>query len=323
MKRIGATIVVALLIASPFSLVSADTATADGCDGAGLRIQVLGSGGADMVGGRAGSSYLVWMDGKARALVDFGAGAALRFVSSRAHASDLDLVLFTHLHSDHALDLPQLISLAEQDGRTRTLTLYGPTGNRFAPSIVTFVRSLLDETRGVYRQFGDVLSPLAKGGFKLDVQELRAPRPPVGVRREEADPVIELRPLERLQVAGVYVIHGSYPALAWRIRAKDRTIVFSGDMNGEGGQLERLAQNADLLVAHHAVLENAAGTERYAHMPPSVIGHVAAQANVKRLVLSHRTRRTLGQEETSLAAIRSRYAGPVAFADDLECFVVP
>jgi hypothetical protein len=30
--------------------------------------------------------------------------------------------------------------------------------------------------------------------------------------------------------------------------------------------------------------------------------------------------RTLGKEEETLAAIRQRYAGPVQFANDLDCF---
>ena len=51
-------------------------ATARACEPQGVRVQVLGSGGPELVGGRASSSYLVWIDGKARALVDLGGGAA-------------------------------------------------------------------------------------------------------------------------------------------------------------------------------------------------------------------------------------------------------
>jgi ribonuclease BN (tRNA processing enzyme) len=68
------------------------------------------------------------------------------------------------------------------------------------------------------------------------------------------------------------------------------------------------------------VPEAASGVERDLHMPPSVIGGIAQQAKVKQLVLSHRMLRTLGKEEETLAAIRQRYAGPVQFANDLDCF---
>jgi ribonuclease BN (tRNA processing enzyme) len=316
-------VALAVLLAKPDSLL-AEGSFPDSCDSSGLKVQVLGSGGPDLAGGRAASAYLVWIDGRARVLIDAGPGAALRFVASGARASDLDVVLLTHLHADHTLDLSALVSIALQEGRMRALPLYGPTGNRFAPSTVTFIRTLFDGSRGAYRHLGDVLSPLVKEGFKLDAHEVRNRPSPVGVRREDnVAGVIEVRAGERAQAAAAEVIHGGYPALAWRVRFGDRNIVFTGDTNGEGGNLERLAQNADLLVAHHAVTEGAAGIERYSYMPPSVIGRVAAQANVKRVVLSHRTGRTLGHEEAALASIRARYAGPVVFADDLNCFVVP
>jgi ribonuclease BN (tRNA processing enzyme) len=100
------------------------------------------------------------------------------------------------------------------------------------------------------------------------------------------------------------------------------SIAFSGDTDGNNGNLERLARNANLLVAHNAVPEGASGVERSLHMPPSVIGKIASAASVKQLVLSHRMLRTLGHETESLAAIRASYTGPVTFADDLECFEV-
>jgi len=62
--------------------------------------------------------------------------------------------------------------------------------------------------------------------------------------------------------------------------------------------------------------------ERRLHMPPSVIGRIAQEAHVKQLVLSHRMLRTLGKEEQTLSEIRKSFSGPVAFANDLDCFPV-
>jgi len=45
-------------------------------------------------------------------------------------------------------------------------------------------------------------------------------------------------------------------------------------------------------------------------MPPSVIGQIAEEAHVKRLVLSHRMLRTLGKEGQSLAEISKSFSGP-------------
>ena len=128
---------------------------------------------------------------------------------------------------------------------------------------------------------------------------------------------------EHLSAYAARVIHGSVPALAWRVEIGGKSIVFSGDTNGEGADLVRLAKDADLFIAHNAVPEGVTEIERQLHMPPSVIGQIAQEAHVKRLVLSHRMLRTLSHEERSLSEIRKSFSGPVEFANDLDCFPVP
>jgi len=295
-------------------------AMAQTCGTKGVQVQVLGSGGPELADKRASSSYLVWIDGKPRVLVDIGGGAALRFGESGATVSDLDVILFTHLHADHTSDLPALVKASFFEERSRPLPIYGPPGNKFMPSTVTFVRTLFDSTRGAYRYLGDFLSPLAKDTYKLQPHDVEEVHGKLGAARKPGNEIQYVFTNERLQAMAVHVVHGALPALAWRIDAGGKRIVFSGDMNGEGGGLERLAQEADLLIAHNAVPENAAGVERGLHMPPSVIGHLAREAKVKQLVLSHRMRRTLGHETETIEAIKKSYAGPVAFANDLECF---
>jgi ribonuclease BN (tRNA processing enzyme) len=125
-----------------------------------------------------------------------------------------------------------------------------------------------------------------------------------------------------MAVYAVRVIHGAFPALAWRVEMGGKRIVFSGDTNGGGEGLTKLAANAGLFVEHNAVPEGSAGVERRLHMPPSVIGATAGEAHVKQLVLSHRMLRTLGKEKETEAEIRRRYSGPIVFANDLDCFVV-
>ena len=101
-----------------------------------------------------------------------------------------------------------------------------------------------------------------------------------------------------------------------------KSIVFSGDTNGDGNGLTQLASDADLFVAHNAVQEGATGVERRLHMPPSVIGMIAANARVKRLILSHRMLRTLGRENQTQTEIQRYFSGPLVFANDLDCFPV-
>ena len=132
MRRLLITVV--LLMAVPF-------ARAQNCGGTGVALQVLGSGGPELQTKRASSSYLVWIDGKARVLVDAGGGSALRFGESGAQMVDLDVILFTHLHADHSADLPALIKSSWFEDRKRPLPVYGPGGNRLMPSTVAFVRA--------------------------------------------------------------------------------------------------------------------------------------------------------------------------------------
>ncbi len=93
-------------------------------------------------------------------------------------------------------------------------------------------------------------------------------------------------------------------------------VTFSGDMNGDLQTLLKLAQGSRVLVAHNAVPESAAGSARQLHMLPSPIGKIGAQANVEKIVLSHRMNRTLATEEETRQLISKRYKGVVSFADE-------
>lgn len=284
-------------------------ASAQSCGSKGVAVQVLGSGGPELQDKRASSSYLVWEDGRARVLVDAGGGSALRFGESGAQMSQLDVILFTHFHVDHSGDLSALIKSSWFEDRKRPLPIYGPPGNDFMPSTTEFVADFFGEKRGAYRYLSELLAPGEEGSYKMQPHNVVAGVTPIAVFRSGD-----------LEVSAVRVVHGSVPALAWRVLAGGKVIVFSGDTDGDGDALVRLAKNADLLIAHNAVPEGAEGIERRLHMPPSVIGQIAADAQAKRLILSHRMLRTLGKEEQTRTEIEKRYSGPFEFANDLDCF---
>jgi ribonuclease BN (tRNA processing enzyme) len=287
------------------------SAAAQSCGSRGVAVQVLGSGGPELQDKRASSSYLVWENGKARVLIDAGGGSALRFGESGAQMSQLDVLLFTHFHVDHSADFSALIKSSWFEDRKRPLPIYGPPGNDFMPSTTEFVSDLFGEKHGAYRYLSELLVPGEEGSYKMQPHNVLASSTPVAVFRSGD-----------LVTSSVRVFHGAVPALAWRVEVGGKVMVFSGDTNGEGEGLARLAVDADLFIAHNAVPEGAAGVERRLHMPPSVIGRIAKDANVKSLVLSHRMLRTLGKEDQTQSEIKKRYSGPVAFANDLDCFPV-
>jgi ribonuclease BN (tRNA processing enzyme) len=299
------------LLCLAMTLLAPLSALAQSCGREGVALQVLGSGGPELQDKRASSSYLIWQDGRARVLVDAGGGSALRFGESGATMSQLDLMLFSHYHVDHSADFPALIKSSWFEDRRQPLPIYGPAGNDFMPSTTEFVADFFGDKRGVYRYLSELYVPEQPGSYKLqphDVYSIAAPE--------------EVFHGRDLSATAVTVIHGGVPALGWRVDIGGKSIAFSGDANGEGDSLSRLAMGADIFVAHNAVPENADRIERRLHMPPSVIGRLASDGKVKRLVLSHRMLRTLGREKETEAEIRKRYAGPLAFANDLDCFAV-
>ena len=284
------------------------SADAQSCGSQGVALQVLGSGGPELQDKRASSSYLVWENAQARVLIDAGGGSALRFGESGAKMSQLDVILFTHFHVDHSGDFPALIKSSWFEDRKHPLPIYGPSGNDFMPSTTQFVADFFSD-HGAFGYLSELLVPGEQGSYKMQPHNVAAAAAPVAVFRSAG-----------LAASAVRVIHGGVPALAWRVEIGGKIIVFSGDTNGEGPGLVRLASNADLLVAHNAVPEGATGIERRLHMPPSVIGQIAQDAHVKNLVLSHRMLRTLGKEDETQSQIKKRYSGPLTFANDLDCF---
>jgi ribonuclease BN (tRNA processing enzyme) len=309
--RRGETGMKLLLIASLVCALGSLPAAAQSCGASGLAVQVLGSGGPESQDKRASTSYLIWQDGRARIILDAGGGSALRFGESGAQMSQPDAFLFSHFHIDHSSDFPALIFSSWFEDRTRPLPVYGPAGNDFMPSTTEFVHDMFSDPHGAFRYLSELVEPGTGGSYQLQPHNVVTGSAPSLVFRNDT-----------MTLYAVRVIHGGVPALAWRVEIGGKRIVFSGDTNGEGTGLTQLALNADVLVAHNAVPEGATGVERRLHMPPSVIGSTAANAHVKELVLSHRMLRTLGKEVETEAEIRKRYAGPVLWANDLDCFPV-
>jgi ribonuclease BN (tRNA processing enzyme) len=302
-----------LLLIVSLLFLQKSPASAQTCGATGVAVQVLGSGGPELTDKRASTSYLIWLNGKARVIVDAGGGSALRFGESGAQMDQPDVLLFSHFHIDHSSDLPALVFAAWFTDRSRPLPIYGPPGNQYMPSTTEFVTNLFSAPHGNYRYLSDLLQPGGNGSFQLQPHNIEAGETPTLAFRSPD-----------ITADAVRVIHGVFPALAWRVEIGGKRIVFSGDTNGNGEGLTRLATNADLFIAHNAVPEGATGVERNLHMPPSVIGTIAADAHVKQLVLSHRMQRTLGEANQLKAEteIKRHYTGPIQFANDLDCFPV-
>ncbi|MDT8408714.1 MAG: MBL fold metallo-hydrolase [Wenzhouxiangellaceae bacterium] len=301
------------LIAGCLAATLAFTATnlSAHCPAEGPALQILGSGGPIADDGRASSGYLIWDQGRPRVLVDAGGGVFLRFGQAGASLEALDLIAITHQHTDHAADLPALLKGAYFSSRSRPLAVSGPDGNDRFPGIIPFIESMFDEDKGAFKYLSGLLDG-SDGLFQLRPQSIDANTPPT----QPATAVIEL---EDLKIEAIGVHHGPVPTLAYRIEIGGKRIVISGDQNLSREGFSAFTHGADLLIMPMAIPENAGRSAAMLHARPSAIGRLAADAEVKHLVLSHFMARSLRDLDTQVDKLREHYNGQLTLAEDLMC----
>lgn len=280
------------------------------CPPTGVAVQVLGSGGPFAGTERASSSYLVWVEGRARVMVDVGGGSFVRFGEAGARLSDLRLLAISHLHPDHVTDLPGLLWLSDFR-REEPLRLVGPSGNEQLPSLLSFLTRLFDPDRGAFPLLSGTLGGPARGvlldPFVVDV-EVREPR----LVLQEPD----------LEVYALPVHHRNIPALAYRVEVQGLSVVFSGDQNGKEARFIEFSRDATALVMHMAASPSSTSAVLLdRHAPPKIVGQVAEDASVGQLILSHFYAHDSPDDlEAGLAEVRSRYNGVIHVSTDLACY---
>jgi len=282
-----------------------------GCTGSdGVMLQVLGSGGPIADDGRASAGYLLWINGRARLMVDAGGGTFLRFGETGARFEDLSHIAISHFHTDHSADLVALLKSGYFSERTNSLSISGPAGGGPYPGLDEFLERMLGPGKGAYAYLAGYLDGSA-GLVKLESSV-------VDPKLQKASRVYT-DPDSDLEVFAIGVPHGPVPALAYRVQIGQKTIVFSGDQNGSSEAFIEFARGADVLVMHMPVPEGISGAGRRLHAPPGVIGDIAARTTAGKLVLSHFMARSLSNMQQNLEVIRSRYAGPLVSSNDLQC----
>ena len=282
-------------------------AMAGACDAAGVQVQVLGTTPTQTQGGSPSSSYLVWLDGKARVLVNAGADSATSFTASGAHVADLDVILFTQLDVANTGDFPWLIQLSMPEKRSRPLPVYGPDRGKLMPSTVTFVRTLFDSKRGVYRYLGDLLDPLGKRTYKLQPQDI--------TQKRRLDSVVYRN--SRLLITASTLAGEPLPALAWRIEAGARTIVFTGNRVENLTNLSQLARKTDLLIVSGSASDGALSSEQ--DVTASALASLANDSGVRQLAFTDRQPAHPPGASDNQSWLETHYRGRVSFAAPMDC----
>jgi len=293
-----------------FAPASFPASSADQCQSERVKLQMLGTRGPELWDARASTSYLLWLDGKARVIVDAGPGSVQRFEQSDASYDDLRLFLFTHFHADHSADFPAYIKGGFFTDRTEDLLVFGPNGNEYLPSAEQFVERLFGQESGVYPYLNSFIDDQAHSSYKIRATDVESSYKNLNERVIYTD--------DDISVTAVSVHHAVLLALGYRVELAGCVISFTGDMSGRFRTMPDLARNSDILVAHNAIPEEETGAGQLLHMKPSYIGELAFKANVKQLLLTHLMKRSVDRKKETLQLIRKNYTGPVSFPDDLD-----
>lgn len=274
------------------------------------RLVLLGTGTPNADPERSGPALAIVVDDTSY-LVDAGPGVVRRAQAAAqgeppiaALAADrLARVFITHLHSDHALGLADLMLTPWVLGRAYPLEVHGPPG----------IAAMTEHLHAAFAQDIRIRTEGLEGASPLGH----------GATVHEVDPGLVFED-ERVRVTAFAVPHGSWPhAYGYRFETPDRTIVVSGD-TGPSDAVVRACDGCDVLV--HEVYS----TARFATHSPSTqayhasfhtssreLGQLASRARPRLLVLYHQL--LWGAEPASVVAeVRTGWDGEVHFGRDLD-----
>jgi ribonuclease Z len=222
------------------------------------RFAFLGTSGAIASAQRDNTSLVVEAEGTA-ILLDCGGSAVQRLRRVGVDPLALTHVVVTHLHVDHAYGLPSVVRQSGLLGRRVPLTVV------CRPEHVEPLRTLLT----VFRLWDrSDLFPIALAPIDLAL----------GARALTAG---------ALTVTTAPNDHGPMPNFAVRVQAADRALVYSSDTR-PCSAVVMLARGADVLIHEATFAERDRTPHRSAaHASAADAGRVAAQAGVRRLILTH------------------------------------
>lgn len=282
---------------------------------------------APLPSSRSQSCTAVFVNGKFF-IFDVGDGAVAELENLNLSLPDISAVFLTHLHSDHYIDLPYLVNRSWQMGRTQALPIYGPTGTQ---EVMTATDALLriEHQYRVDHHGSDIMNMSSAGTVSTEIAMVKNGS---SVVYNEAGIVITAFDVGHEPVS---------PDFGYAISYKGKKVVLSGDTNKNQNVIKH-AENADLLI-HEAMLIDLVtqlsditkemGMDRNAkilrditdyHSSNIEAAEVAAEANVKHLVLNHLApvpdRKVISRMYTQ--GLSKIFKGEISLANDGNKFIV-
>jgi ribonuclease BN (tRNA processing enzyme) len=277
----------------------------------GTRLILLGTKGGPRVGGTRKNPSTLLMINDVPYVVDCGYATSQQLVAAGVPLNKLRYLFFTHLHSDHMLEYGPVVYHGWVAGLRTRVDAYGP------PPLKSLTRAFWE-----YVKF-DV-------DTRIEDEGRPDPRPLLVANEFDAPGIVMQN--DDVKVSSATVVHPPIRhAFGYRFDTRDRSIVISGDTNYAPG-LIALAKGADVLV--HEILylpaldrllarvTNAATLRKHivdSHTVGEDVGRVAAEAQVKTLVLSHFVPGDDPHitDEMWTADVRKHFKGPIIVGKDL------
>ncbi|MFB6235048.1 MAG: ribonuclease Z [Halopenitus sp.] len=302
-----------------------------------LRVTFLGTGGAIPTTERAPSALLVNREGD-RLLFDCGEGTQ-RQMMRFGTGFDVSHIFVSHLHGDHVLGIPGLVQTLDFNGRTAPLTVHCPPNtkpdledlvhaaghdpafpvriNEVRPGTVALdaeeyeVRAF--ETDHRTRSQGYVLAEDDRPGRfdRPKAEELGVPVGPKFGKLHSGEPV---------ELEGGTVVR---PEQVVGPPRPGRKFVYTADTRPQDRTVDA-AENADLLV-HDATFDDSMAdrASSTAHSTGREAAEIAAEADVRRLALTHISSRYAGDPSAIETEARSVFDGECFVPDDGEKVDIP
>jgi ribonuclease Z len=270
-----------------------------------MEVTLLGTGCPQVDCGRYGPANLV-RSGKLSFLVDCGSGVTQRLLGAGSRGASIDAIFLTHLHSDHVVDLFQLVISSWHQGRDRPQRVFGPKGTR------RMVDAMLAMWKPEYEQRIAHEKRPSTRALELEVTEFEE-----GAVWDEGG----------TRVSAVAVRHQPVKyAYGFVFEGEGRRLVFSGD-TAYCPELIAAGRGADVLV-HECFIhremkivpgvrteEGTAAVASY-HTLSHEVGRVATEMQARCLVLNHFVPVNFDRA-TLLAEVRRDYRGPIVIGEDL------
>ena len=241
-----------------------------------MELTLLGTGCPSVDHKRFGPSNLISTK-IAKILVDCGSGITQRLHELKVSSSDIDALLFTHLHSDHAVDLYQLIISSWHSYRIKPWKIYGPKGTK------KFIKKIMDAWVDERKLRISYESRASARAFDIQVTEFKS----IGNIK-----------IKDLKIKYFEVDHKPVKfAYGFCFSNKNKKLTISGDTR-PCENLMKYAQKSDLLL-HEVFIEgeilqtNKMRTKKTLHNVQSYhttstqVGKVAFISRAKKLVLTH------------------------------------